>query len=134
MQGFFQVARGAARSSDGLNNTNDVSQGGSGGTAAGLAGIVVKATPGRLYNLAGFNKTATAYTLMVFDKASAPVNTDAPVIRKHLAANGDATIALDELGLFGRAFQNGISIAISSTPDTLTLAVSADLHWHAQYK
>lgn len=126
-EGTFPIARAAS-------SANDPSQATSGGTPVGTAGVNLKATAGRLYHLAAYNKSGTAYILMVFNKATAPVNSDAPVLRKHIAAHGDCVIGHDELGEFGQYFSAGIGIAISSTDDTLTLAVSDDMHFHALYK
>jgi hypothetical protein len=98
---------------------------------AGTAGIVIKASAGRLYRLDVVNNGATPYFLQVFDKAIAPVNGDTPIWRRRLPASGELSLSLEEFGLFCAA---GISIAISSTANTLTLAVASDLAWAAQYK
>jgi hypothetical protein len=99
--------------------------------AVGLAGIVLKASAGRLYRLDALNVGAVALYLLVFDKATAPFNTDVPIWRRRLPASGEVSIDFADFGLFGAS---GLSIAISTTPTTLTLAVSADLVYSAHLK
>lgn len=98
----------------------------------GTAGVLLKgAAKGRLYRLDVVNVAATAYYVMVFDKATAPVNGDTPIWRRRLAASGELSLVLEEFGL---ACANGIGFAISSTDGTLTLAVADDVHFAAQWK
>lgn len=93
--------------------------------AAGTAGIVISAKPGRFYRGVFQNGAATAYFVMVFDKATAPVNGDTPVWTRRLAVSSE--LDLDLASINGIPCVNGISIAISSTAGTLTLAVANDL-------
>lgn len=97
----------------------------SSGTAAGTAGIVISAKPGRLYRVIVQNGSATGYFFQVHDKATAPVNTDVPKIVRRLPASGELDFDLSTLN--GFPVLNGISIAISSTAGTLTLAVANDI-------
>lgn len=60
--------------------------------------------------------------LMVFDKATAPVATDIPILRRKVA---DGFAVLD-LGAFGQELALGLGVALSITPDTLTLAGAND--------
>lgn len=96
-------------------------------TAVGTTGQVLKAAPGRFYGACAVNKAATAYYLMVFDKATAPVNGDTPRLSKPLPVSGAVTIGPEDMGGFSLGCLLGIGVAISTTPDTLTLAASADL-------
>lgn len=99
----------------------------------GTAGVLIKAAArGRLYKLRTMNKAATAYTIMIFDKATAPVNADVPIWRASLANVIGSENELD-FNLWGLQFNNGLGIAISSTPGTLTLAVALDAFFHALY-
>lgn len=98
--------------------------------AVGTAGIVLKNSRGRLYVLDVVNVSGTAYYLMVFNKAAAPVNGDTPIWRRRLPLSGELRLDF-EFGLAGTA---GLSFAISSTPGTLTLAVSDDIHFAAHWK
>lgn len=125
MQAVIPAARAASTS-------NDPSQARS-VHAVGTAGVVIKAQPGRLYILDVTNHGTTAYVLMVFDKATAPANADAPIWRIPLPAGDKAQL---DFAAFGLGCTAGISFAISTaaSPDTLTLPGAADCHWHAQYK
>lgn len=126
MMGVLALARAALSS-------NDPSQGRS-TVKVGTAGVLIKgASQGKLYTLDVINTGATAYWLMVFDKATAPVNGDTPIWRRQLPASGE--LALD-FGMFGLYCAAGIGIAISTSaaPDTLTLAGANDIHWAAFYK
>lgn len=95
------------------------------GVAAGTAGIVISAKPGRFYRAEVQNGAATAYFFQVFDKATAPVNGDTPIYCKRLPSSGE--VEPDLTNVNGLACVNGVSVAISSTGGTLTLAASADI-------
>jgi hypothetical protein len=123
-EGIFPVARGAP-------GPNDPSQYDSGSALVGTAGVVIKASQGKLYKIAAVNNAATPYILMVFDKATAPVNNDVPIWRRRLPASGEIEV---DFGLFGIGGTAGLSWAISSTVARLTLAVSADVSVSAIYK
>ncbi len=60
--------------------------------------------------------------LMVFDLAAAPVLSDVPILRARVGG-GFASI---DLGNFGHELVNGLGVALSTTPDTLTLAGAND--------
>lgn len=121
--GIFPIARAA-------NGDNDP-QRTSSAAKVGTAGILLKSSGGRLYRLDVVNVAATAYYLMVFNKATAPANGDTPVWRRRLPVSSE--LALD-LGAFGLACPLGIGFAISSTDGTLTLAVADDIHYAAWWK
>lgn len=95
------------------------------GTAAGTTGISISTKPGRFYRGVFQNSSATKYYVQIFDKASAPVNTDVPIYAKTLAANGEVEIDLTNVN--GILCTLGIGIAISSTSGVLTLALATDL-------
>ena len=99
----------------------------------GTSGVVLLSKPGRLYRLTVTNHAATAYVLMVFDKATAPANSDIPIWRKLLPASGEADINLEEFGTYC-ALGIGIAISTAASPDTLTLAAAADAHFAALVK
>lgn len=71
--------------------------------------------------------------LMVFDKGSAPVNGDEPVLRAMLPSTAGEETASLALGLYGRVFTSGIQLALSTTPATLTLPGSAEGYFQASY-
>ena len=105
--------------------TSDNFQRSTSGVAAGVAGIVISTKPGRFYSANVQNGGATAYWVLVFDKATAPVNGDTPTVSRKLTASGECLI--DTGGVNGVPVQLGIGIAISSTAGTLTLAIANDI-------
>jgi hypothetical protein len=124
------VSQGTKKSASNIDTGFDPSRSTS-SAKFGTAGVALKSTQGRLYRLDVVNASATAYFVMVFSKATAPVNGDAPIWRRRLPASGEVSIALEEFGLYCAA---GIGIAISSTDGTLTLAAATDAHYAAQWK
>jgi hypothetical protein len=102
----------------------------SSGTAVGTAGVLlVGAKKGRLYRLIVQNSAATAYFLQIFDKATAPVNTDVPIWSERLPLSSEGEI--DFTNVNGLYFALGCGFAISSTAGVLTLAASNDIAFFA---
>jgi len=99
-------------------------------TAFGTAGLVVSAKLGRLYKCSVVNSAATRYFVQFHDKATAPVNADVPIWEVSILASSGV---VEDWGLNGLYFANGISIAISSTKGALTLAVATDCTAYALY-
>jgi hypothetical protein len=99
------------------------------GVAAGTAGVSISTKPGRFYRAVVENGAATAYFVQVFDKATAAVNADVPIWEERLAVSGECKIDLTNVN--GLPCLNGISIAISSTAGTLTLAVANDIAYRS---
>lgn len=122
--GIFPIARAA-------NGDNDWSHSSS-AAKVGTAGLVLKAAAGRLARIDAVNGAATAYFLMVFNKATAPVNTDVPILTRRLPASSEVSLSLADIG--GIYCANGISFAISTTDGALTLAVANDLSYAAWWK
>lgn len=118
MQAVFNASRAVDGDDDPKRYTS--------AAAEGTVGISVKGSGGRLYGATVEVTSATQYWFMVFDKATAPVNTDVPIYRKRLTANGSVDLPswISDRGL---GCKNGIGIALSSTSGTLTLAVAADM-------
>lgn len=125
-EGIFPIARAA-------NGSNDPSMS---RVLLGTLGQIVKAAPGRCYGVTAHNKAATLYYLMVFDKATAPVNGDTPRVAKPLLASIGATVTIgpEDFGGFSLGCTVGIGIAISTTPDTLTLAAAQDVNATVTWK
>jgi hypothetical protein len=94
---------------------------------------VAKASAGRFFRARVILDAAVAANrwLMVFDKATAPVNTDVPVLRAWLG-NGTLDGEID-LGLYGRAMANGVSVALSTTVATLTLPGGSEAYFQVGY-
>lgn len=104
-------------------------------TAWGTAGLVVANKPAKLYNLTAINKSTTFYYIQVFDGKIAPVNNDLPIWERALpaaAASAAVDVILD-FGLSGLNCANGLTIALSTTGQKLTLAGSADAYAYALY-
>ena len=100
-------------------------------TAFGTAGTNISAKQGRLYKIRLANKAAaTKYYVQLFDKATAPINTDVPIWEGRVAADSEWA---DDFGLAGLYVVNGIGLAISSTSGVLTLAGSSDATAYALY-
>ena len=100
------------------------------GVTVGTAGIVIGTAgkAGRLYRLRVVNGAATAYFLQVFNKATAPVNTDVPTWVQRIAVSSEGEIDLTNVnGLFCPL---GMGFAISSTPSALTLAIATDIAFY----
>lgn len=94
-------------------------------TVFGAAGIVIANKPGRLYKLTAVNTSSTGLYIQIFDKGIAPVANDLPIWERALTAqaSGPDDIEMD-FGLSGLGCAIGISIALSTTGQKLTLATS----------
>lgn len=80
---------------------------------------VVKATPGTVHRISGFNSHVAAVFIQLHDAASLPANGVVPAIILH----APATSAFDfDLSKIGRYCQKGITVCSSSTGPTLTLS------------
>lgn len=91
--------------------------------AFGTAGVSISPKNGRIYRIAILNGGATAYTVQLHNKATAPVNGDIPIWERRLPASGELDI---DFGLTHPYFATGIGLAISTTTGTLTLAAAND--------
>lgn len=96
-------------------------------SGVGTAGILVSATARRWRWLYATNADAAAYYLMAFDKGSAAVNGDTPILQVRIAPTGNTNFSVIDLGLDGVTLVNGLSIAFSSTQNTLTLSLAASM-------
>lgn len=121
------------------SNSTDVWTGYESGTTkiGATAGITIKASAGRLRRIGGENASTTAvYWLVCVNKATAPANNDAVVascLLPHQLAASPATPAPPlDFGIGGKYFSTGISFAISTTPEKVTLGAS-DCHVWADY-
>ena len=83
---------------------------------------VVKAAAGSLYEISGSNKSAATIYLMVFDSATVPVNGVAKKYQVQVAAGQ----SFSWTPALAPTFAAGISWAVSTTPDTLTLTATND--------
>jgi hypothetical protein len=94
------------------------------------ASLVIKATPGNLYNLNVYNDKAAAQYIQLHDAAALPADTAVPVFTFSVPTKGTVNIPLS---IFGKWFANGIVVCNSSTGATKTIG-SADCWFDAQFK
>jgi hypothetical protein len=103
----------------------------------GTAGINIKASAGRLRHIIATNKSTTVqYWLLIVNKASAPVANDLPIAAFVLNALTGVTIKDDgqlDFGSDALYCSAGISYALSTTSEKVTLAGSADAMVYARY-
>lgn len=97
-------------------------------TTAYAASLVVKAAPGVLYGLTGYNSKASAQFIQVHDAAALPSDAAVPKITFTVAASSNFSIDFGR----GRKFDTGIVVCNSSTGPTKTIG-SADIWVDAQY-
>lgn len=102
------------------------------------AGVLIKASAGRIFQMRAIMPDPGGHRYaMVFNTLAAPVNTTVPIWRA-LLPDPTGTIPgevqdnwADISGLFCSV---GIAVAISTTPDDLTLPAPAeDVYWHITY-
>lgn len=99
-------------------------------TTAYASSLVVKAAPGILYGLSGFNSAATDQFIHLYDSTTLPANGVAPktLIKVPTASNFSV-----DFGRSGRSFATGIVIGNSSTGPIKNIG-SADCWFDVQYK
>lgn len=100
-------------------------------SGVGTSGTLVDATARRARKL-GFTSATTAAWAMIFDKASAPVNGDAPVWEIGMPSNANASAEVD-FGLDGFTLVNGLGVAFSTSMNTLTLVGSNSMTINAEW-
>ncbi len=94
------------------------------------ASRVVKASPGTLFGLTGYNSKASTQFILVHDSGSVPADTAIPVIMISVAASTPFSL---DFGSLGRKFSKGIVLVNSSTGPTKTIG-SADCWFDAQFR
>lgn len=93
--------------------------------------ISVKAAPGYLMSVYVTNENAAVRFLQLHDKASAPVNPNAPVMSLPIPAGtannpGVLKLGAEHFGPAGRQCAVGIAIGISTTETTFTAATTTE--------
>lgn len=86
---------------------------------------VFKNSSGKFHQLIGFSNKSTKRFLMLFDSASVPADGAASWVCLNVPAQGTFSIDLPR----PRSFASGLSWAISTTPDTLTIDTAAGSFW-----
>lgn len=99
-------------------------------TTAFSASLIVKALPGTLHFITGFNNSTSEQYIQVHDAKSLPANAAVPKLFFLVPAKSN--FALD-FGTEGRYFTSGIVVCNSSTSSTKTIG-SADCWFDVQYK
>lgn len=94
------------------------------------ASRVVKASPGRVWGLQGYNSLASAQFVMLFNSTTVPADGVAGVVIIPVAASSGFSV---DFGPKGRYFSTGIAIANSTTSPTKTLG-AADCFYDVQYE
>ncbi len=102
----------------------------SGTTKAGTTGISVKATAGRVRRIGCYNSGAGSVYLVIVNKATAAVNNDAVIAQ--IAVPSLGSVSLD-LGVEGLYLATGISLAVSTAGEKVTLPASSDCKVWCQY-
>lgn len=91
------------------------------------ASHVLRATPGRLLSLVGYNSKATAQFIQVFNSATVPADTAVPVATMTVAGVSNFSLPLPITGML---FSTGIAVSNSSTGPTKTVG-AADCYFTA---
>ena len=102
----------------------------SGTTKVGTAGISVKAIAGRLRRIGCYNSGAGSVYLVIVNKATAAVNNDAVIAQIAIPSLGSVSI---DLGVEGLYLATGISLAVSTAGEKVTLALANDCNVWCQY-
>lgn len=90
-------------------------------TSAGfVASQVIKASPGNLYAVSGYNSGAAAF-IQLFDSATVPADATVPAVV--IAVGGTSNYNIN-FGIYGRKFVNGISACLSTTAPTKTISIA----------
>lgn len=75
-------------------------------------GLVVKASPGQIYSIYAVNLNAAARYLKIYNKATAPTQSDTPVMTIYLPASG-AQVNVP-IPIYGMEFNAGISARVTT--------------------
>lgn len=128
MNGLVPIARAANTAND-WNRTSST-------VAVGTAGVLIKgAANGRLIRARVENVSAsTVYYIMIFDKATVPINGDTPIYRHRIAGSTGETIDLGSIGGIACATGIGFAISTAASANFLTLAGSNDAHFEIHWK
>jgi hypothetical protein len=101
-------------------------------TPAFATSLIVKKTQGKLYGASVYNQNVAARFVLLFDAVSLPANGTAALATYGIGVAGSTGNLGLYFGSVGRAFEQGIVIALSTTAGTLTLA-GADMWCDAQF-
>lgn len=117
MTPVFDASLKAKNSPNGLSVKRLVS------AAATVNPTIVKASGGRVYKITGQNAAAAIKYIKLYNKATAPAETDTPVITLAVAASAPFEFNFANLGLY---FDTGISYRLTGVnADNDTTALTA---------
>ena len=107
--------------------------------ASGSDTFLVKAGSATLKAVQATNINAAIRYLQIFDKATAPVNTDVPVISVPIPAGSATNASIVEhnetfWGTAGYSFSLGLGVAISTAAASLTTATASDHHVFGRFE
>lgn len=91
--------------------------------------LVIKASPGRLYQLTGVNTNTSPQYIQVFNSTTVPADTTVPILLAYVPASTNFSF---DFGSIGRYFGTGIVVTNSSTAATKTIG-SANCWFNAEY-
>lgn len=111
------------------DNSGDIYVPANAEVAAYVAGKVIKASPGRLIKIHGYNSKGSAQFIQIHNASAAPADTSVPVLVKTAAATSNFEFVFE----IPRYFSVGIYVCNSSTGPTKTIG-SADIWIDAQYE
>lgn len=92
------------------------------------ASHVLKATPGTLFGVMGYNSKTSPQFIQLFDSTTVPADTAVPKLVIKVPASDNFSI---DFGIYGLQFPTGIAISNSSTAPTKTIG-AADCYFTAQ--
>lgn len=118
--------------------TNSWSRTSSASGGIGTAGASIKGSAGRVRYVSVTNANATTgFYFGLYNKATAPVNSDVPVERKYVPPQTTSSTTtpsvIFDFGPEGFSFATGIGVAASSTVGSLTLLGATDAHYTIYY-
>lgn len=79
---------------------------------------IVKASPGILYGIAGYNSSNSAVFIQIFDSTTVPNDGTAPDFIIYTSASGNYSV---DFGIYGRPMSTGIVFVSSSTGPIKTI-------------
>ena len=99
-------------------------------TTALATNLVVKNATGTLYRISGINNNAAVRYLQIHNTASLPADGVVPALVFAIPATSNFSF---DWGVYGRRFATGITVCLSTTLATKTIA-AADMWLNASYK
>lgn len=112
--------------------TSTTAPSGSNSTAYEASRGVVKASAGQVYTITGYNSSASALFIHIYNAASQPAEGAIPIVVFKVPGDSDFSYSPGEK--FGKYFSTGIVVLSSITGPTKTLNSSADCWFNIEFK